>query len=322
MLRQFLRFTEEATYGVYNPSPVLGTNQFIMRLDDSNAFTMRKATVPVRIMWGGGFAVPGYTFSEKLALQGAFRTKLYYSQAKFLLPWGLTANDGSGHPWATAEPVGDLPSMSIEHAYFYDDTGTFKRTLYLGNKIASGRMEASSESQATTLTLQIIGGTAQGEHFTPTSDPSSGTFPAPADSDYPSWDVVTFTDSSGELSIGTTLTKYESLAFDWTNKLDARFFCAHFVQEIRCLGRDLNLEAQIKIDSTPDLRAQYEKVQNLATSVAFTNGVNTITLDWKGQGILTRLDDDLQIDKIYMRSGTLASQYDPSAGTDFSCTIA
>jgi hypothetical protein len=323
MLREFLRFTEEAQYGVFNSAAVAGTNQFVMRLDDSNAFSVRKATVPVRIMWGGGWAVPGYTFSDKMTVQGAYRCKLYYSQAGWLLPWGLTGMDATQMiPWASSEPVGDLPSMSIDHAYFYDDTpNTFKRTRYLGCKVTSGRLETSAESQFATLTLQITGGTAQGEHFTPTSDPTAADFPPPVDTDYPSWDVVTFTDSCGNFQLGTVLTKYESLAFDWTNKIDARFFCAHFVQEARCLGRDLNLEAQIKVDQTPDLRDQYERVQALATKLMFTNGLKTILLDFKGQGILTKLDEDLQIDKIYMRSSTFSSQYDPAAGTDFSVSV-
>src|SRR5438270_132047 len=90
MLREYLRITKENTYGVFNTAPTVGVDQIYIRLDDSNSFTMRKAPIPVRIPYGGGWAIPAYTFSDKLQLQGALRTSLYYSQAELLLSWGLT----------------------------------------------------------------------------------------------------------------------------------------------------------------------------------------------------------------------------------------
>jgi hypothetical protein len=317
-LREFLRLTQEQNYGVFNSTVTPNVNQMYIRLDDSNSFTMRKAPVLVRIPYGGGWAVPAYSFSDKLQLQGALRTSLYYSQANTLLNWGLGVIDSTQtHPWATTEPVGDLCSVSIEHGYFYDDTGQFKRTLYLGNKVASGRFEISAESQKGTLTLQLVGGKAQGNAFDGSVDPTVTSFPPPADAAYPAWDLITFTHSNGNFEIQNTITKYETLAIDWTNKLDSRFFAGNFVSEIRSLGRDINIEASIKLDQSPDLRSLYEQFIPIPAKVAFSNGVNTCLFDLLTNPILTRMEDDLTIDRIYFRTTTTSSQYDPANGTDF-----
>ena len=316
-IREFLQCTEEAAFGVFNPAPVLNTNQFVVRLDDANAFTMRPAPIPVRIMAAGGWATPAYTVSDKIQLQGALRLKLCYSQAPFFLNWALQPiNGGQTTPWTTTEPPGDLPSVTIDHAIWNDDNSTYRRRRYLGCKVGSGRMEISAESQICTLTLQIVGGTPQGNFYDGSTDPSSGVFPVPAFTDYPI-DYLLFTHSSGNFTLGSALTKYESLNVDFNNKLDPRFFASNFVQEIRILGRELTLEAMLKLDSAPDFRSQFEKIQPLTTSVEFNNQINTVTMNYQTNTIISKLDDDLALDKIYFRNAGVSSQLDANSGIDF-----
>ena len=83
---------------------------------DGNSFGMVANPVIEEIPYGGGFAVTAEAISDHYECKGQLKSKLYPSQAAFLLGWATTRIDGSGDPWATTEPVGDLASCSIYHA--------------------------------------------------------------------------------------------------------------------------------------------------------------------------------------------------------------
>ena len=71
-------WTTAATTGI--PSTASGANNyagFYARLDGGDSFTMRPRPVQVTVPYGGGFAIPAFTVSDKQMLEGTYKTKLY-----------------------------------------------------------------------------------------------------------------------------------------------------------------------------------------------------------------------------------------------------
>jgi hypothetical protein len=319
MAREFLMCVVESSFGTPKATPVLGTDSFYIRLDDGNAFTPRMTPLMFEIMYGGGEAISAITGSDVVEVKGQLKTKLYASQAKFLLPWGITRiNAGQTLPWTTTEIAGNLASMSVYHAKQRAD-GTFKRNRYAGMKVEGGTLESSRDAKIWTLTLDLVGSKVVGNAFDSSTDPTSTEFPAPTDTQLP-MDPYTFGNSGGGLTVGTVRTQYDSLKLSWKNTLDVKPFESRFAQLIQWCGRKSGLEAKLNLKASPDDRATYEAITANAVSLLLGNGTNTATIDFKGQNVFEGIDDDLDLQKIYMYTLKVKNQRDNSAGTDISVT--
>jgi hypothetical protein len=320
-VREFLQLTVESAYLTPKTSPVRGTDLLVIPLVDGNAYTVRPNPVVIDLPYGGGYAVRRSSVSDKMELRGKLRTRLCYSQAAVLLGLGLQrVNSGQTAPWVNTEPVGDLASVTIDHAIFQDDTATYKRRRHKGLKCAGGSFEIGEDSEVGTLELDLVGSTPEGNTIDDSSDPDDTAFPVPDDDEYPT-DYVLFTDSGGNVHFNNVLFgEYTSLRTSWTNKLDVKFFARHFVQKIRCYGRDVMLDSDVILRQDPDFRGSlYEATAALAsTSLVFNNGTHAITFDWKTNSRIKSLDDNLPLETIYGRRLSLASGYDVANTTDFS----
>ena len=326
MAREFLWLVVESAYGTPKTSPTAGTDSIYIRLDDGNAFTMRPKPKQWNIMHGGGLAIKTITGSDVTMVAGSLKLKLCYSQALFLLNWATTRiNSAQTSPWTTTEPAGDLASVSVYHAIQRSD-GTYKRRQYPGCKVAKVGLKTTADSQLVELDLDLVAQKPVGNTYDSSSDPTSGAFPAPAESAYPT-DVVNFTHASGGLVIASnTRTLFGELSFDMTNAIDARTYESRWVQIMRVLGRDSTMTVKNLYVPSPDDRSAYEIQSAQTATLALTNGTHTITLNFEGNNVLNSVDDDLSLDKVYEQTFVLQNQWDPTAlsgvGQDFLFTFA
>jgi hypothetical protein len=324
VIREFLQITRETAYKTPHATPARGTDLIVCRLDDGNSFTMRGNPIAVPIMYGGGYAVQSTDVSDKMEVKGSLKVKLCYSQALTLLGLGINKiSADQTAPWTTTEPVGDLASVTIDHAILNDDTGGYNRTRYRGCKCTGGRLECSEESQVSTLSLDLQGGDYQGNPYDGSADPDATVFPVPADDEYPT-DFVQYSQSGGGFFLGSLVTaraQYSTLSLAWTNKIDSRYFGSRFVSINRSLGREMTLNADMMIVSTPDDRTTFESLGPLAMKLTFSNGTNSILFDYRANSRIRALPDDLPLDKIYFRRYELVNRYDVQAHADMSITI-
>jgi hypothetical protein len=320
--REFLQITKESSFGVKKTSPVRGTDQIAIRLEDGNSYTPRANPVTVPVMYGGGYNVEVDTVSDKTEVKGTLKTGLCYSQANFLLSAALTKiNAGQTLPWITTEPVNQFASVWIDHAIWRDDLGTYKRTAYPGQKFDAGSLTVSEDGQRMMASFDLVGSKYQSNTFDSSIDPTSTEFPQPLDTEYPT-DYVLFIHSNAALLIDTVaFLKYKSLGFSWQCNHAVDFFANRFVQQQRSWGRKLKLDADVHLVASPDFRAAFQTLAAKAVTLAFTNTTNTLTLNLQGKARIEGLDDDLPLGTNYMRKLSFGSRYDTTAGADFSFTF-
>jgi hypothetical protein len=324
-VREFLWIVVESSYGTPKTTPVAGTDSIYVRLDEGNAFTAENVPLTVDIRYGGGLATKCDTVSDKQEIKGNLKVKLCYSQAAILLGLALIrVNAGKTAPWAqTTEPPGDIASVTVYHAVWADDLGDYVRKKLSGGKCLKGKVEVSEESQVLTLNLDLQFSKYDGNPFDSSSDPDATAFPAPTDASYPT-DYVTFSHSDGGLFLGSLVTaraQYWNLALDWDNKVEVAFFAKRWIQRMRSFGRDVGLDAEILLVSSPDDRTTFSQLGSLAAKLIFTNGVNTLTFDYKTASRIKTLPFDLPLDKMYRRKLSLENRWDKSASVDFALGI-
>lgn len=320
---EFLWVIKESAYLTQKGTPTAGTDSIYIRLDGANRFTLRPMPTQRAVAFGGGFAVQGYTVSDKMAVGvGQLAVTLCYSQAKLLLDWACTRiNAGQTTPWTTTEPPGDLASCTVYHGVMRDD-GTIRRRRYKGVKVHNWRLASSADSGLTTLTMGVLAAKMDSNAVDSSSDPDATAFPAPADTAFPT-DPLLFVETNGGISVGGSTVLYcQGIDLNVTNAMATRTWNNRFVQVDRIRGRKSTLTAQVLYTASPSWRALYEALTTRAASFAWTNGVNTVTLDYKSNNIISGVEDQLQPGDLYDQAVTLESQYDTSAGTDLAFTFA
>lgn len=315
---EFLLLVVESAYNTAKTSPVLGTDSLYIRLAGANRFTMRPKPTMRKIKFGGGFDAAGYAVSDQVVTTGELSVELCYSQAALLLGWANTRiNSGQTVPWTTTEPIGDLASMSVYHGTAYPSTGAVRRRLYGGTKVTSWRLTSNAKDGVTMLKLGL-------RSSGPLADPSSGTFAAPADTDFPT-DPVMFYQSSGAASVGgSALSFLDGLTIDVTNTLDAKYFQSsngHLAFD-RLRGRACKIGLDLLYTASPEWRTLYEAITSEAAQVAWTNTTHTVTLNFNGNNLVDGVDDDLTPGQVYMQKVSLETQWDTSVSSMVDFTFA
>lgn len=322
--REFLMMVRESALGIPVATPVAGTDSIYIRLTDGNSFNVVTEPIMEEIPWGGGLAITGDVVSDHYDVKGALKSKLYPSQAAFLMNWLVTrVNTGQTAPWVTTEPPGDLASVSIFHA-IQKSNGTYRKKRYAGVKAAGGRVEFSRQATSASLNIDILGCRSYGNAMDGSVDPTDLEFPTPAETDYPSG-PYTFKMTAGGLTLGgTTLVNYENLSIIIQNKLDGRWFENSYKTINRFCGRDSSLEAEILFQATPDRRAVYEAITAQACSVLISNGITgqNMTIQYNGKNRFTNLGYDLALEKVYTEKFTLKNVFSATAGEDISVSFA
>ena len=225
----------------------------------------------------------------------------------------MPINTGQTSPWTTTEIATDLASVSIYHGIARSD-GTIKRRVYLGCKVDSWELEISESGTIATLSLQITGSTPQGNQFDSSSDPTSGTFPVPTDSQMPTTGTTgpyVFAHASGGLLIGSARTQFDAVKIKSTNVLAKRFWASRFLGMARLVGRHTTLEATNFYTPTPDDRTSYEGIVGLTTGGGYTgtdasftlnNGTHTVVIDLKNNSVFTAIEDKTPLEDLYMQT--------------------
>lgn len=321
--REFLQVTQESALGVPVVSPVRGTSQLPIRLSGANQFTARAEPVTVGISYGGGYDVEGNTISDKELTRGKLSTELCYSQASMLLSWAMQKiNVGQTLPWVTTEPASQYISCTVDHAYWLDDTAAYKRTRYIGGKVEGWTLSCSEESQKCMLDLDLTLQEAQGNTYDSSVDPSSTLFPQPTDAEYVN-DFVRFIDFNGGMTLtGGVFAQFTSFNASGQNNHKLQYFANRWPQSIRSYGRKYKMDVDCNVLSTPDFRAAFRGLTSITAKAIATNGVHTLTFDFKTAARYEGLADDLKMAETYQRKVSLGSRYDYSTNTDFAFTFA
>jgi hypothetical protein len=330
--REFLMVVQESAWKTPVATPTVWTTStsyglanaqaYYARLAGDNQFTMRPRPMGiVRTPYGGGVAVDAFAVADKMACTGQLTMPLCVGQAPFWLSWAGARIVGGTSPWTTTEPVGDLASCSVYHGII-EFNGTVKRRVYLGCKVDSWTISCSEASTIATLTLQISGSTPQGNQFDSSSDPTSGTFAIPSDSDLPV-DPYEWIHTSGGLTIGgSARAAITELTVTSNNVLARSFYNNRFVQYLRFMGRKTTVQSKLQYVSSPDDRTNYEALATEALSIEFNNGTHSFTMDCKSTNIYDPFEDDLKLADTYYQSQTSGNMWDVTAGTDFSLAFA
>lgn len=307
-------WTTGTTYGLAN------ADSYYVRLDGGNAFTMRPRPVSVSVPFGGGVAIAAYRVSDKQEVKGKLQLKLPVSQAPFWLSWAGVRISGGTSPWTTTEPTGDLASCALYHAIQRSD-GTYKRRVYLGAKVDGWDYEIGEASTVGTLSLDISASTPQGNQFDSSSDPTSGTFPTPADNYFAS-DPFVWIHTSGLVTIaGSSRSAITSLKVSCKNTLARSYYNNRFIQLLRWVGRTTTVATKLIYAASPDDRTAYEGLTPGTVSIGLNNGTHGFVVNLNAQNVMDPLDDDLPLDNLYWQSNTENNQYDATAGGDFALSF-
>ncbi len=173
-----------------------GFNAWYARLDQGDSLTMRARPAMVTVPYGGGFNIPAFTVSDKFVVKGRYVTKLYAGPfTQFLFAWSSQIVNTAGYvapagvstgTWqygpasgSSGSQSGNLPSVTILHAIQRPQDGSYKCQLYSGVKVDSWTLTGSEDSQIMTLTMNLTGGSASGNPYDGSVDPTaSGTIGA------------------------------------------------------------------------------------------------------------------------------------------------
>jgi Phage tail tube protein len=316
-VKRALRITQEGVYNTYHSSSPVA---IWVRLDQPDAFKVMTSPQFYSIMSGSGFAVQAQAGSATTGLAATLSTPLHYSQSSFLLGWALTRIASGTSPWTTGEINGDLASCTLDYIYTNFD-GTERTKRFKGVKVASLGLSGSTQSPVMRLSLGLVASTPEGNSFDSSSDP---TVSDPADSSFPT-DQVLFQHASGHLSLNNAArSNFQSLSLSVQNKIKAYFDESRFANLVRMNGRSCSLAGVSRLKATPNDRATFEAATALTgtNTLAFTNGTNTITLDFKSNNYFSQIDESFPLDEEIYYSWSMMNQLDTSAGADFSFTYA
>jgi hypothetical protein len=320
---EFLQLVKESAYGTIMPTPVAGTDSFFIRLTEGNSFSVNAEPQFTDIPYGGGFAVTAESLSDTVTVVGQLKTKLYPSQDQFLLNWALARiNAGQTTPWTTTEIPGDLASVSAYHAYTRSD-GTLKRTRYAGGKVGQLTLEGSRGNPVWALTLDCVFQKPVGNAYDASTDPDVTEFPAPADTDYPTGPYQ-FAHTSGGWAVGggayTSRTQFDSVRVSVQNALDPRPFESRYLQSCQNKGRQITLDAAMRLKATPDDRAAFEALTDQNVKLTLNTGAATCVLDFLTRNKIRKWTRDLPLDKVFMANIQLKNVWSASAGNDLALT--
>jgi hypothetical protein len=333
--REYLLIVQETAYKTPAVSPTVWTTgttyglsnyqALYVRLDQDNAYTVRSRPIQVDVDYGGGFAIPAYSVSDKQEVKGSLSVILTVGQAPFLLSWaGVRINTGQTAPWTTTLLPGDLISCSVYHAVVEPDQ-TVWRTVHLGTKVEEWDFSISEDSQIGRLTLQLVASEEQGNTFDSSSNPTAGTFPAPADNNFPI-DPYVFIYAGGASYItygGSVRTQFTELHINSKNALPRRWYATRFISNPQLVGRRTTVATKIIYPSGTSNtdRTNYTTLAAESCSIELNNGTHGVTMNLNAQNILGPFEDDLKNADLYFQASTSNNKWDATAGSDFTLTF-
>lgn len=309
-MREFLRITQEATYGTFNASPTTG-QQVLISLPSDNAFTVRRTNNETYIRSQGTYGRRIKKISRTHDVGGKLMTHVRPTQAALLA--SLLAGLTSGN-------CPNLKSFSAEHGIFLEDGScTAEITRYTGCKMADGTLTVNNTPDGFSMMadLTIVG---QDAAYITSTD-----LPTPAPADLTALDNETpyaFQDCVGALIIGGSRTDFTSIQINFGNKLSPFRGETATISRLDWRSRDASITVANLYKSKQD-RVDYENVTAKAVSVAFTEGGSSLTFDFGANNFFDAPQDDLKLaDGHFMQTVTLQNLVDPATGSDIVITVA
>jgi hypothetical protein len=312
--RQVVWPVNESALGVVMTSPIAGTNSMYIRLDGNNAFNMRMKPKKYEVGYGGGVPTKVIRGADSYETVGVLKTQLYPVQAQMLMSWAaVPINTGQTSPWPTSEIAGDLASNSVYFGYQRSD-GTFRRRRAPGCKVSGWSLSCSRQDPILRASFTLVAQKMVGNEVDSSSDPNGTEFPFPTDdTSYPTGPYL-FSHTSGNLTIGTSRTQFESIQIDVQNVVKSPPFDQKFPQLVRYLGRSQStLKAKLNLKASPDDRVNFESQTAMSASVEWNNGTHTFTLNFNGNNVIDDIGDDFPDEDIYEYDLTLANLRDTSS---------
>jgi hypothetical protein len=294
---QWVRFTKEQTFGVYDSGASSG-DIWWARLHGNSAFTMRPDVSKTRkiIRSADGGNRRRQVVNARTVYGGKLVTPFYPSQANWLLSWASTLTNNN---------------LSSYTADFYDGVRTRR---YLGNKVDQLALAGDDSSDYYTATLDLTGQT------TADSDP---TLAQPDDSVFPTENPWKFTETRGLITLGgTPITLYKAFSLTIKNMLRGKFNEYPYISSLYYTGRDIDYRINPEY-LVPDWRSYFEAQTALTIQAGFNrvSPSHALTLDFKTNSYLADLPpEDLPLDDASYTELGFESFYDQGVGSDFSFT--
>jgi hypothetical protein len=223
--------------------------------------------------------------------------------------------------------VGNLASLSLYRMVLMDDGETFNRERLAGCMVQEWGTAFGRDGNAWIGALNVSG---MAKRIVPNPDdgssaPTSTEFPAPADSDYPVSPYVLShaATATGSVKIGSERNAY-LIGFRLTgrNILTPLRNASRFPSGFLYLGRQVTLEADIRLKASPDDREAWREITSQDTEVILDDGTTILTIDMHGSARIDNWQRQTPQQDEYSATLTVVNRHDNTAGTDLTITVA
>lgn len=292
--QQWLRATQESTYGTYNS----GGSAYWIRLHGNNAFTMRSDLSKMRkiIRSADGGNRRRQVVAARTVYGGKLTTPAYPSQMSFLLGWATTLTSNQ------------LPSYTLD---FWDGV---RARRYLGVMVDQLQVSGDDNSDFYVCSLSLTGQTTAG------TDP---TIAQPADTAFPSEIPWQHIETRGLITVGgTAVTLYKSFSLTVQNTLRGKFNEWPYISSLYYCGRDIDFRV-VPEYQVSTWRTYYESQQQLTIAAGYNRAspAHALSLNFQTDNYLAELPpEDLPLDDASYTELGFQAFYDQTASTDFSFT--
>jgi hypothetical protein len=309
-MRQAIRITPEATFGVFNSGATSG-QQAVVPLNVDNAFSLRPKPnmAPLRSQGTSNRVATMYGFTADAT--GALQCYVRPSQAAIILPLLGTL---------AGTTCLELGSFTIDEIVIPETACAFVYRRYTGCKATgSFRMDNTPTGCLMALQMQV---TACGvTPFTGTGSITSSDFPTPTLSAAELETPYAFEQAAGNVTVGGARTDFTSLGFDFGNVLLPFRGETMYPSRIFWRGRNPVFTMANLYKSQAD-RVAYEAITPQTVSFSFVSGSHSVAFNLFSGNYYTEIAEDIPVGGILMQTLTLANCIDPTALNDFSMTIA
>jgi hypothetical protein len=303
---QLCRMTKETSFGVFNSAGA--HNDIFLPMGDAMTVRVDPQMWSIRDAGQGNRLIRMSVGRKNVG--GALSTYLFPTQTAFMLDLssGLTGS----------APCFDLPSFTLDHIIYKDETCGIVGTRYLGCKFAEVAISCDDSDQGclTMFKGAIIGSTAVAITLTDFPNPALSAYPA--DDPYQLYHTA---ENTGSLVIGGARTNYKSLSVGIKNVLKPFGGEQRFASKVGYFGRNIDFSATLLYKGNTD-RADYEAGTKKAVAVTWDNGTHTAILDLGSKVALTAVTDAFPLDDYYMQTVSGQALVDPalSPATDLTVT--
>jgi hypothetical protein len=287
----WLQLYQETAYGTFAPAGSLCSP----RLYQGNSFTVRKVPQRQVIRTADAGNRPIQVVANRMVYTGTLNTLLYPTQAGY---------------WATAlslltGPPPDVPSYS---ATYWDSVQAWK---LLGGKIQSFTITSSAQQDYIPISLNWI---------FQTRDTTFTTYPAPAESVYPTETPYQYVESASNITLGgSAVTKYKTVNVTVGNVLAGTWDELPYISSLLYCGRDMTFSFGPQYLATT-YRSDFENQTALAFVLEWIRGpssAHTLTFNCESSSYVSSIGDDLPLDGAGYQTVDVQVFFDKTATTDF-----